>query len=87
MNSRIDYYKASKEAVAAMLGMEKAVAAFGLEQTLLELVKLCASQINGCDGGGCTDTSGARYTGGVGNTVLDQNGRNCTRSATTVQCF
>ena len=45
------------------------------------------SQINSCDGGGCTDTSGARYTGGVGNTVLDQNGRNCTRSATTVQCF
>ncbi|NML62094.1 hypothetical protein HHL21_13605 [Massilia sp. RP-1-19] len=45
------------------------------------------SQINSCDGGGCTDTSGARYTGGVGNTVLDQNGRSCTRTGTTVQCF
>ncbi|MBZ2206802.1 hypothetical protein [Massilia soli] len=45
------------------------------------------SQVNSCDGGGCTDTGGARYTGGVGNTVLDQNGRNCTRSGTTVQCF
>lgn len=45
------------------------------------------SQVNSCDGGGCTDTSGARYTGGVGNTVLDQNGRSCTRSGTTVQCF
>ena len=45
------------------------------------------SQVNSCDGGGCTDTSGARYTGGVGNTVLDQNGRSCTRTGTTVQCF
>ena len=45
------------------------------------------SQVNSCDAGGCTDTSGARYTGGVGNTVLDQNGRSCTRSGTTVQCF
>lgn len=45
------------------------------------------SQINSCDGGGCTDTSGARYTGGIGNTVLDQNGRSCTRTGTTVQCF
>ena len=45
------------------------------------------SQVNSCDAGGCTDTSGARYTGGIGNTVLDQNGRSCTRSGTTVQCF
>lgn len=48
MNQRIDYYKASKEAVAAMINLEKAVSAFGLEQSLLELVKLRASQINGC---------------------------------------
>ena len=45
------------------------------------------AQVNSCDGGGCTDTSGSRYTGGVGNTVLDQNGRNCTRTGTLVQCF
>lgn len=45
------------------------------------------SQIGSCDGGGCTDTGGSRYTGGVGNTVLDQNGRSCTRSGTTIQCF
>ncbi len=45
------------------------------------------AQVGSCDAGGCTDTSGARYTGGVGNTVLDQNGRSCTRSGTTVQCF
>lgn len=45
------------------------------------------AQVNSCDGGGCTDTSAARYTGGVGNSVLDQNGRNCTRSGATIQCF
>lgn len=63
MNSRIDYYKASKEAVAAMIGLEKAVAAFGLEQGLLELVKLRASQINGC--AYCVDlhTSDAKKAG------------------------
>ncbi|HEY0489689.1 MAG TPA: hypothetical protein VGD30_09280 [Telluria sp.] len=45
------------------------------------------AQVNSCDGGGCTDTNGSRYTGGVGNTVLDQNGRNCTRTGTIIQCF
>lgn len=45
------------------------------------------AQVNSCVGNGCNDTSGARYTGGVGNTVLDQNGRNCTRTGTTIQCF
>ena len=48
MNQRIDYYKASKEAASAMISLEKAVVAFGLDQSLLELVKLRASQINGC---------------------------------------
>ena len=63
MTSRIDYYKASKEAVAAMIGLEKAVSAFGLEQSLLELVKLRASQINGC--AFCVDlhTSDAKKAG------------------------
>ena len=63
MNSRIDYYKASKEAVTAMMGLEKAVAAFGLEPSLLELVKLRASQINGC--AFCVDlhTSDAKKAG------------------------
>ncbi len=44
------------------------------------------AQLN-CGGGVCTDASGARYTGGIGNTVLDQNGRSCTRTGATVQCF
>ena len=48
MNQRIDYYKASKEAVNAMLALDKAVSNFGLEPSLVELVKIRASQINGC---------------------------------------
>lgn len=48
MSQRLDYYKASRDATQAMLALEKAVAQFGLEPTLLELVRLRASQINGC---------------------------------------
>lgn len=48
MTQRIDYYKASKEAIGAMINLEKAVSQLGLEKNLLELVKLRASQINGC---------------------------------------
>jgi AhpD family alkylhydroperoxidase len=48
MSTRIDYYKASPDAVKAMLGMEKYVNQCGLEKPLLELIKLRASQINGC---------------------------------------
>ncbi|KWT64520.1 MULTISPECIES: carboxymuconolactone decarboxylase family protein [unclassified Variovorax] len=48
MTQRIDYYKASKEAVGALVSLEKAVTQLGLEKSLLELVKLRASQINGC---------------------------------------
>ncbi|MGZ8340634.1 MAG: hypothetical protein ACXWU9_13735 [Telluria sp.] len=45
------------------------------------------AQVNSCIGNGCNDTSGTRYTGGVGNTVLDPQGRNCTRTGSTIQCF
>jgi AhpD family alkylhydroperoxidase len=63
VNQRIDYYKASKEAVNAMLALDKAVASFGLEPSLVELVKIRASQINGC--AFCVDlhTSQARKAG------------------------
>lgn len=63
MNKRIDFYTASKEAVEAMIGLEKTVAKLGLEPELLELVKLRASQINGC--AFCVDlhTSDARKAG------------------------
>lgn len=48
MQPRLDFYKASPDAAKAMLALEAAVTKLGLERGLLELVKLRASQINGC---------------------------------------
>src|SRR5579864_6986552 len=48
MEPRMDYAKASPQAVQAMLGLEKYVRQSGLETSLLDLIKLRASQINGC---------------------------------------
>lgn len=48
MDKRIDPYTASNEAMEAMLRLEKSIARLGLDPALLELVKLRASQINGC---------------------------------------
>lgn len=44
-------------------------------------------QINSCLGGACTDTNGATYNTGVGNAAVDSQGRLCTRTANTMQCF
>lgn len=41
-------FKAAPAAIKAMMGVEAALAASGLEHNLLEFVKLRASQINGC---------------------------------------
>jgi AhpD family alkylhydroperoxidase len=48
MEQRIDYQKITPDAVRAMYGLGKYLAACGLEPSLLELVKLRASQLNGC---------------------------------------
>ncbi|HWB06960.1 MAG TPA: carboxymuconolactone decarboxylase family protein [Verrucomicrobiales bacterium] len=45
---RIDYRKASTLALPAMLALQNAANKSGLEPALVELVKLRASQINGC---------------------------------------
>jgi AhpD family alkylhydroperoxidase len=45
---RIDYQKVFPDALRAMLGLENAVRASSLEPELLELVKMRASQLNGC---------------------------------------
>lgn len=50
---RLDFAKASPAAYKALLGIENYVRDSGLEHSLLELVKLRASQINGC--GFCVD--------------------------------
>jgi AhpD family alkylhydroperoxidase len=45
---RVDYAKACPKGYEAMISLEGAVRSSGLEPLLLELVKLRASQINGC---------------------------------------
>ncbi|HEX7010356.1 MAG TPA: carboxymuconolactone decarboxylase family protein [Phycisphaeraceae bacterium] len=48
MQQRINYVKAAPDAIKAMRGLEAYVRQSGLEAGLLELIKLRASQINGC---------------------------------------
>ena len=48
MQSRLDFYKASPSGTRAMMALEKIVSESGLEKPLMELVRLRASQINGC---------------------------------------
>jgi len=48
MEPRLDFYKASPDAMKALIALETAVSKLGLEPVLLDLVKLRASQINGC---------------------------------------
>jgi AhpD family alkylhydroperoxidase len=48
MQPRLDFPVASPDAVKAMRGLESFLSTCGLEPALLHLVKLRASQINGC---------------------------------------
>ena len=48
MKARLDFRKASPEGDKAMMGLHLFVRNCGLDHSLLELVKLRASQINGC---------------------------------------
>ena len=48
MEQRIDYVKVAPGGIGAMLNLERYVRGSGLEHSLLHLVKLRASQINGC---------------------------------------
>ena len=63
MKQRLDYQKIAPDALTAMLGHEKYMAASGLERSLYELIKTRASQINGC--AYCLDmhTKDARHDG------------------------
>jgi AhpD family alkylhydroperoxidase len=63
MNARVDFYSASKEAITALVALEKAGSGLGIDPRLLDLIKLRASQINGC--AFCIDmhTSDARKAG------------------------
>lgn len=48
LTSRLDYYSIAPEALQIMLKFEEYNKSTNLEPTLLELVKIRASQINGC---------------------------------------
>ena len=60
---RTDFIAASPDAIKAMYALEGAIAKLGVEHSLLELIRLRASQINGC--AFCVDmhTSDARKAG------------------------
>jgi AhpD family alkylhydroperoxidase len=48
MQSRIEYMKVAPDAMKTMFELEKYLAHCGLEPSLIDLIKLRASQINGC---------------------------------------
>jgi AhpD family alkylhydroperoxidase len=48
MEPRIDYRRFSPDALQAMLALEKHLASCGLDHKFMHLLKLRASQINGC---------------------------------------
>jgi len=48
MKPRMNYFAAAPETIKAVAAIEPIIAASGLEPSLIELVKLRASQINGC---------------------------------------
>jgi AhpD family alkylhydroperoxidase len=48
MEPRVDFMKVGQGAFNALLGVEKYIHGSGLESTLLHLIKIRASQINGC---------------------------------------
>jgi alkylhydroperoxidase family enzyme len=48
MKPRMNFYQAAPDTVKALSALEAQIQASGLEQSLIELVKTRASQINGC---------------------------------------
>jgi AhpD family alkylhydroperoxidase len=63
MQQRLDFYKANPAAIKALIGVEERIGKSALEKSLTELVRLRASQINGC--AYCVDmhTADARKSG------------------------
>ena len=48
MKSRMNFYQAAPDTMKALEAVEAQIKASGLEKSLIELVKIRASQINGC---------------------------------------
>ncbi|WP_226499140.1 carboxymuconolactone decarboxylase family protein [Pseudomonas sp. MWU16-30322] len=53
MSPRLDYYNASPKAMKAMIAMEALTSDLSIEAPLLQLIRIRASQLNGC--AFCTD--------------------------------
>ncbi|MFJ4193028.1 carboxymuconolactone decarboxylase family protein [Pseudomonas sp. NPDC089534] len=53
MSPRLDYYSASPKAMKAMIALEALTGSLSIEAPLLHLIKIRASQLNGC--AFCTD--------------------------------
>lgn len=48
MQARLNFFKANPKAMNALVGLEPKISGSGLEKSLIELVRLRASQLNGC---------------------------------------
>src|SRR5580700_12067005 len=48
MKPRMNFYQAAPDTIKALTALETQIQASGLEQSLIELVRTRASQINGC---------------------------------------
>jgi AhpD family alkylhydroperoxidase len=48
MEPRLNFFKSGPDAMKAMAGLDQQIARSGLEKSLVELVRLRASQLNGC---------------------------------------
>ncbi|MCY1419529.1 Carboxymuconolactone decarboxylase family protein [compost metagenome] len=48
MSPRLDYYSASPKAMKAMIMLEAQTSQLSIEKPLLDLIKMRASQLNGC---------------------------------------
>ena len=48
MKPRMNFYQAAPDTMKAMMALENQIKSSGLEQSLIELVKIRSSQINGC---------------------------------------
>src|SRR5689334_5945912 len=48
MKPRMNFFQAAPDTIKALTALETQIKASGLEQSLIELVKTRASQINGC---------------------------------------
>lgn len=53
MSPRLDYYSASPKAMKAMIALEALTSSLSIEAPLLHLIRIRASQLNGC--AFCTD--------------------------------